>query len=408
MSTRTPSLLGLRIVAAFLWVGCSSCSGSGDDEDGDGCTDTGTDIDTDTDTDADTDNDSDIDTDTDTDTDTDVDTDTDSDTGSEIEFGDTTPCVNEPQEGEVCILGGNYLMGCVPGDTECEDNEKPLVMTTLGPFFIEEKETTIEEVLIWLNAIKNDPGIVQYPTGLTWTDGSVEHRLWSIQWVWGSIDSDEYEEPVVQNGEGEYVFNETAEYECPNQGGIDAVAGGFSWLGAKMYCEWKGMQLPTEAQWEAAARGQTTNEYPCGSDLADCWWGVYACCNETETCYSYYSTLCTCCAPLSVDHADSCLSPSGLAGMYGNVDEWIANYVDEGHQECDGGCVDPQPEEPATSSTAHLLKGGSIVGSAKSLRISARTADNIYVDDGTAWTGVRCVRPDTPFVPPDAGMDGGK
>ena len=53
----------------------------------------------------------------------------------------------EVREGEVCIPGGNYLMGCVPGDTECADNEKPLVMPTLSPFFVDVKETTFEEII---------------------------------------------------------------------------------------------------------------------------------------------------------------------------------------------------------------------------------------------------------------------
>ena len=136
---------------------------------------------------------------------------------------------------------------------------------------------------------------------------------------------------------------------------------------------------------------------------------MYGCCNSGEACSSAFSNLCHCCAPFSADHADDCLSPFGIIGMYGNAYEWIQNYVDDGHSECVGGCVDPQPEPPATATTAHLLKGGSMsAGDQSELRISARTANNIYVDTGSAWTGVRCVRPDEPFVIPDAGADSGR
>ena len=394
----------LRLVRVVLFAfyplttACSSCNGGSNISDDGGS-------DADADTDADTDADIDADSDIDTDVDTDVDTDTDSD--SDIIWGDTTPCVNEPRPGEVCIPGGNYLMGCMPGDTECEDNEKPLVMPTLSPFFIEEKEATIEDVLVWLNVIKSDPEIVQYPTGITWTDGTNERRLWSIQWVWGSVDSGEYEEPGIQNGDGDYVFNTAAEDECPNQGGQYAAAGGFSWLGAKMYCEWKGMQLPTEAQWEAAARGQTTNVFPCGSDLAECWYGVYACCNETETCYGSYSNLCHCCAPFSSDWADDCISPFGLYGMYGNADEWTSDYYTPDHSACVGGCADPQQTESPGSGVGHVHKGGGVYGLDQSwLRSSIRWDGE--GDDGGSMMGVRCARADEPFVMPDAGADSGK
>jgi formylglycine-generating enzyme required for sulfatase activity len=303
------------------------------------------------------------------------------------------------------VPGGNYLMGCVPGDTECEENEKPLVMATLSPFFIEKEEATFEEIIPWLNEVKNGEGFSEYLCALWKTDGTMSDIFWGAGW---SVENDpeNIECPVILDG-AQYVFNETAEDECPAQGGIDAAAGGFSWLAAKMYCEWKGMQLPTEAQWEAAARGQTTNIWPCGSDLSECWEGVYACCYESETCYDVYSSRCHCCAPFDVDEAYTCVSPFGVKGMYGNANEWTADYESSDHSECADGCVDPQFGEAPFPNAVHILKGGDMYSLSQSwLRISARKALNS--DDGSSQTGVRCVRPDTPFVPPDAGMDGGK
>ena len=167
------------------------------------------------------------------------------------------------------------------------------------------------------------------------------------------------------------------------------------------------MQLPTEAQWEAAARGQTFNEFPCGSNLPECWYGIYGCCPGGGACYSYYDYECSCCAPLPATEADSCLSPFGLTGMYGNAAEWTADWRDEGHQECVGGCIDPQPAEtPPTSNAVHVAKGGDIgLPSQVYLRISARAA--FTSDDAVDPRGVRCVRPDEPFPVPDAGTDGG-
>jgi formylglycine-generating enzyme required for sulfatase activity len=357
-------------LASLLALGCSSCSGD-DGAGGDGGTDTGTEIDT------------------------------------SFDFGETTPCVNEAQPGEVCIPGGKYLMGCVPGDDECEDNEKPLVAVALSPFFVDREEATVKKLVEFLNDIKDDPGVVTYPY-LAWTDGTNLYPIWGTTWSWGSGQND-YVAIVLKDENGDFYFNEAANEECPAQGGQNAAVGGFSWLGAKMYCEWKGMQLPTEAQWEAAARGQTFNEFPCGSDLPECWQGVYACCYEEQTCgWAYYDIFCHCCAPLDVDEAFTCDSPHGVKGMYGNSMEWTANYYSNNHSDCAAGCVDPQSAtDPPFEGAGHIIKDGSIAALDQSwLRISIRW--NGESDDGGNMTGVRCVRPDTPFVPPDAGIDAGK
>jgi formylglycine-generating enzyme required for sulfatase activity len=321
------------------------------------------------------------------------------DTDTDWEFGDTTPCANEARPTEACVPGGNYLMGCVPGDTECEDNEKPLVMVTHSPFFADKNEATIAEVIDWMNAIKDDEDAVVYTDGIGWKAGEGSVSLWVLEW--GDV-------RTVTTIDGEYQFNWAATEDCPAiMGGPEAAAGGFSWLGAKMFCEWKGMVLPTEAQWEAAARGQTFNKFPCGPELNECWAGIYGCCEGGGACETYYDYECSCSAPLPATEADSCLSPFGLTGMYGNADEWTTDWWDGGHQECSGGCVDPQPQStPPNQNSNHVVKGGSLCSSSqKYLRVSARPS--ITSDDVARGRGVRCVRPDEPFVVPDAGADGG-
>ncbi len=87
-----------------------------------------------------------------------------------------------------------------------------------------------------------------------------------------------------------------------------------SWHDAMGYAEWAGLQLPTEQQWEKAARGQDGREYPWGNE-----WKPY--CNTyeagigTTTPVGYYSPF-----------GDS---PYGCVDMSGNVWEWTNSWYDE-------------------------------------------------------------------------------
>jgi formylglycine-generating enzyme required for sulfatase activity len=111
------------------------------------------------------------------------------------------------------------------------------------------------------------------------------------------------------------------------------------WNMAKAYCEWRGARLPTEAEWEKAARGTNGNTYPWGQGL-DCQKANYqGCVNQTSEVGVYKDGV----------------SPYGASDMTGNVWEWVSDWYADNYYSISPG---NNPSGPI-SGQSRVLRGGS-------------------------------------------------
>jgi serine/threonine-protein kinase len=184
----------------------------------------------------------------------------------------------------VYVPDGKFLMGSDESDVYADDDEFPQHLVALDGFWIDRTEVTNAQYAAFLNAKGN-----QTESGTTWLDLTNQDSMIELE-------------------EGVYR---------PKDGYADHPVNLVSWHGATAYCTWVGGRLPTEAEWEYAARGPGGRLYPWGDDFSCAggnFYDPYTGCND-----GYEHT-----APVGEFAAG--VSWCGALDMAGNVWEWANDW----------------------------------------------------------------------------------
>jgi formylglycine-generating enzyme required for sulfatase activity len=204
---------------------------------------------------------------------------------------------------QVFVPGGDFAMG---SDTSTYANERPVHTVTLDSFWIDQTEVTNA----MFGAFVAQTG---YQTDAETTGASSVYNP----------DTDKNE--LVPGTDWQHPLGPGSSLADLAQHPVVHV----SWNDAQAYCQWAGRRLPTEAEWEKAARGTDGWTYPWGNDFdgtrlnfADVTLGAFW--GDSNFDDGFQLT-----APVGNYPAGA--SPYGALDMSGNVWEWVNDWVDEAY-----------------------------------------------------------------------------
>lgn len=309
---------------------------------------------------------------------------------------------SNPSSEMVKIPAGTFLMG---GDgQQAKNDELPKHSVTLNGFWMDKTEVTNAQFLKFVKATNYVTTAEKKPDWESLkkqlppdTPKPNEDLLVAASLVFTPTDH-----PVPLDNLSQWWFWKAGANWLHPRGpgseieGLDHPVVHVSWEDANAYCQWQGKRLPTEAEWEWAARGGLPNQiYPWGNEpidssalKANTWQGQFPFKNDLRDKYFYTSPV-----------GQFAPNGYGLFDMAGNVWEWVSDWyrsdyyasVKEGVSNPQGPVSSYDPDEPY--SPKKVLRGGSFLcseGFCSGYRVSARMKNP--VDTSMQHVGFRCVQ----------------
>ena len=228
----------------------------------------------------------------------------------------------------VLVPAGPFQMGCSPDDTQCVNAEKPLHTVILDAYVFDINQVTNARYAACVEAGSCAPP--QVPSSMT--------------------QMDYYGNPTYSNFP---VIN------------VD-------WFQAYTFCVWDGKRLPTEAEWEKAARGDSdTRIHPWGNAAPDSTLLNYNLNVGDTTAVGAYPTG---------------ASPYGVMDMSGNVYEWVRDFFQVNYYWFSPSA---NPLGPSNG-TDIVVRGGSYLSFDAGVRASSR--EGVAPDLSMDFLGFRCAR----------------
>ena len=241
----------------------------------------------------------------------------------------------------VYVPAGIFSMGAREDDDPARDDEKPMHSVYLDGYYIDRYEVTSSQFAAYLNA---------NPTAIRWVPSNNISNLQKVDGIWQAVSG--FEDHPVAN---------------------------IIWAGAVNYCNWVGGDLPTEAQWEKAARGTDERRYPWGNEFKS----VPIRLNFDDSEYSFMDDGYGKTSPVGIYPEG--MSPYGAMDMAGNLWEWTADWYANIYKKR----VDVVTYNPtgALGGDGHAYRGGSY----NSSFLDFRTTERRLSDDPRPDLGFRCV-----------------